>query len=117
MTWIVLLAAVLAVVRATRLVTTDEVSAPARHALARRFPPRSGPQIRPETGEEIPTAVQLRPHWLLRLVYCDWCVSFWLSLLVALALHAAGLLDPWRWVVLAWWAIAGAAGLLLDRVP
>ena len=114
MTWLILVAVSLAVFRVTRLVTTDDLAAPARRALRRRFPPTAGPLYREETGLPIPDTATIRPHWLVALSSCRWCLSVWLAAAAVLLLHASGFLDSWRWVVLAWPAVAGAAGLLGD---
>ena len=108
-----LIVATLAVVRATRLITTDQLTDPLRHALTRRFPPTNREVVRPETGRPIPDSATITPHWIVKLAACDWCVSFWLALGAALVLHAIGLMPEWRWVGMGWWGMAGAAGLLL----
>ena len=114
--WIVLVLLVLAVVRATRLITTDSITLSWRRSLARRYPPSTVAQIAEQTGRPIAGAATLSPHWVVKLVNCSWCVSFWLALVGVVGLHFAGYVSRWQLVVLAWWGVAGGAGLLLDIV-
>lgn len=114
MTILALVLAAFAVMRVTRLVTTDEVAQPLRLALVRRFPPSTKPLIQPQTGDEVEGAAVFAPHWVVVLLSCGWCLSFWLALVAVIALHFAGWLNSWALVALAWLAVAGAAGILFD---
>jgi hypothetical protein len=116
MTWLALVLLVLAVLRATRLVTTDSLTLNLRRALTRRFPPTAQPLYVEATAEPANGASVLTPHWLVKFVSCNWCVSFWFSLAGVVGLHFAGYLDRWQLVILAWWGVAGAAGYLMDFV-
>jgi hypothetical protein len=86
---------VLATARITRLVTTDEITYRWRRPLANRR--------NRDTG----------PTFMAQLVYCNWCVSVWIALAAALVARFTGLVHTWSWMVWAWLAIAGGAGLLL----
>jgi hypothetical protein len=110
-TWADLLLLALAVYRVTRLITTDSLTAPWREDLVYRFPPRVEPMRAPD-GSEIPGSARSVPHWVVRLVHCDWCVSIWTSLALTLAAHFAGLLDSWQLAGFVWLAASSAAGLL-----
>ena len=116
MTWFVLVVATLAVLRGTRLVTTDEVTAPLRLAVLRRWPSRVEPPTHPHTGQEMGDGGRAVPSWPVKLISCNWCVSFWLSGAVALGLHYSGFVPTWRWTVLAWWALAGSSGAALQLI-
>jgi hypothetical protein len=94
MTALALAVMVLATARLTRLVTTDEIT----HHFRRRL------STRRETEG---------PTFWAQLVYCNWCVSVWVALVAALVARGTGLVSTWSWVVWAWLAIAGGAGLLL----
>lgn len=88
--WLLLVLVSLAGYRATRLVTTDEISAPLRDRLHR------------EGG---------RPR-LVGFVNCDWCVGVWVCLAAALLVHLGGLVDSWAYVALLWLAAATVVGFL-----
>lgn len=79
----------LAVFRLTRLVLNDSITAPARQSITSRG-----------------------PDWVLTLLTCPWCMSFWLAILVVVLQTTV----PSQWLyasaVLAFSAVAG----LLDRL-
>lgn len=102
MTWLVLVLLTLAVLRGTRLLTADDLTAPARAWLARRF-------------NEHPKGLA-RPHWVVAFTSCGWCVSFWLAGASVVVARALGGIGRGPFIVLAWWGVAGASGLLLDWV-
>lgn len=81
--WAWWITAALAAYRATRLVTTDEVSRPAREAIARRS------------------------TWLGYLVTCDWCVGFWISVALVVALWRVPTPTAYVALALAWSALVG----------
>ena len=112
MTWLVFVLLALAVYRVTRAIVRDQVGAPVRRALARRFPPRVGPLVDEATGTEIEGTATVRPRWPVVLASCAWCLGTWLSLAGVLAVHLAGLLDSWFLVVLAWLAVSSVVGLI-----
>lgn len=114
MTWLVLVVLGLGTYRVTRLITTDTVTAPLRYALARRFPGGTRPLVRPETGKDIPETGEVHFHWVVELIYCDWCVSVWVAAVLVLAAHFTGLIGPWRWAGLAWPAVATLSGLVTN---
>jgi uncharacterized protein DUF1360 len=103
--------AVLACYRATRLVTTDTITAPMRHGVLRRFPPRTLPLEDP-AGQPIEGTAGLRPTWQVELVNCTWCIGLWVALALVLALHFTGYANSWLIVGFAWFAVAAVAGLL-----
>lgn len=116
MTWLVLVVLSLATYRVTRAIAVDEVAEPLRMALARRFPPSTYPLQRRETGHEIPETATVVPSWPVRLVYCEWCLSVWVSAALVLGAHYAGLVGPWRWVGFAWPAVAALSGAVTNWV-
>lgn len=85
----------LAVARATRAVTTDEVTEPMRGWMAERW------------------SDELGPRWPVVLVNCDWCIGFWLALLAAVLGKVTGLVHTWTWAGWCWPGMACAAGLTL----
>jgi hypothetical protein len=93
--WLLVLLAVLATARLTRLVARDAISDPARAWLHERG-----------------------PEWLTYLVHCPWCVSIWLGAGVAAATYNW----PARWwvviplVALTASYVTGALALLTARL-
>ena len=112
MTWLGLVIVTLAVMRVTRLVVADDITEPLRQAVTRRWPYQSKPMIRTYDAQPITETAQLVPQWPTKLLACQWCVSFWLSLAGALLAHASGVLPTWTEFGWGWPAIAGGAGLL-----
>ncbi len=86
--WLVLDA--LAVYRLTRLTQRDTITAGPRSWMHKRY----------------------KGGWLLELVTCPWCMSFWIGLGVALATYFAPF--AWSWPAAAL-ALSAVAGWLTDR--
>lgn len=87
---IILAVALGAVLRITRLVVEDAITAPVREALDRRAEPR------PTRRERPASAPRPRQPWafLSALVGCSWCTSVWV---------AFGVLAPlWAWYGYDW---------------
>jgi len=112
------LVAVLATLRLTRFVTTDDlglwtVKTPAYNWAARHEPPM--PVIEPWDGlpeHFVEPVERIRvPGWRLRLVSgleCPFCVGFWIGVIVlGLLWLAGGPEDPAEW----WWFGAGVFAL------
>lgn len=83
---VVLIVAILAAARLTRLITTDTFGEPVRLAVSRS-----------DFGRE--------------LIHCPWCIGFWISLAVALVTMASWP-HPVTVVVLIAFAISEAVGLI-----
>jgi hypothetical protein len=100
----------LAVVRATRLVTTDDLTEPMRRWLGRRFPPYR----RTLTYKDGEAASHVTvPSFVVRLSSCDWCVSVYLAAVAALVGKWTHMVPTWQWIGWSWLGMAGGAGLLL----
>jgi hypothetical protein len=91
---------VLASARATRVLFYDEIAAPLRGWVTRKWP---------------------EPSWPAKIVGCYWCSSFWISGLLSLYVHTlaafAGWL-PWHTVALlpiTTFAVAYGASWVLDK--
>ena len=97
MSAVALVVMILAAARVTRLVTTDDITEGARMRLVQRY---RGP-----LEEPMPL--------LLRLIFCDWCVAFWIAAGAALLGRATGLVHSWTWAAWSWPAIATGAALTL----
>lgn len=90
--WILI--AALATYRLTRLVTADKITEPLRDWISRRS------------------------STLGYLITCDWCLSIWISPLIAmlLILHPEGDLTRWGLLALAFSALTGLLSLLERRL-
>lgn len=111
MTWEAFVLMVLATYRLTRLVTTDDLTAPLRLRLAERYPAHVGP-VRDSNGRAVAGSATNVPSAIVVLVHCVWCMGIWVALGAALALHFAGLCNSWTYVVLTWLAAATVVGFL-----
>lgn len=91
---------VLATARLTRVFNIDEIAAPLRDWILRRWPAPSKPT---------------------KLVACYWCSAVWTALLTCLWTHSslifAGWLQPKTALLfpIAWFAVAYAASWVLDK--
>ena len=91
--WLQFVIISLAAYRLTRLVTTDEITAPLREWVWRRRPPESS-----------------RIGYLLA---CDWCTGIWVGSLLVVGHMIAPV--PATWVCLAL-AVAATVGILSERM-
>lgn len=117
MTTAAALVALLAVYRLTLLVTHDTLTERPFDALVGWLNRRKHPDP-PDPGNATATAdVQLaraaKPHVLVKLMDCPWCVSFWIG--------AAVFASAWWWADRwPWWVVAGglagsaSAGMFTD---
>lgn len=112
MTWLVLVVLAAGTYRVARLVSTDEVTAPLRHAMARRWPPSTKPPMRWQTGQPVPDAASLVASWPVRLVSCEWCTAVWVAGAMVLGAHYCGLVHTWAWTGYSWPAVATGSGLV-----
>lgn len=91
---------VLAVARATRVLFYDEIAAPFRRWVIRKWP---------------------EPSWPAKIIGCYWCSSFWISALMCIYVHAAACFAgwlPWQSAALApvtTFAVAYGASWVLDK--
>lgn len=99
---LVFVALVLAAARATRVIVIDEVAAPLRNWVLRKWPVPSKPS---------------------KLIRCYWCAGFWISaFLCLLAATAAPAPVTWRqwvagvcWYLITTFAVAYASSWVLDK--
>lgn len=75
------LAGALVATRVTRLLTADRVTAPARDRVIARYG---------------------MGHWFTYFVHCPWCVGWWVSVAVGVAVWFTA---PGGWPVSAWWGV------------
>jgi Protein of unknown function (DUF1360) len=110
--WLVWTVYALAVYRATRLVTTDEITEPFRRRIQSRG---WREQVRLDARDVVietrtidaPGARGALARWTFSLVTCNWCVSMWVAGgVLMLALHQAAWFF-WLALVGCWSAIAG----------
>lgn len=111
MTWGYLVLITLTACRLTRLVTRDDITAPVRAWVVRRYPPHAEPVLdalsRPVAG-----SARNVPSWPAVFVHCDWCVGVWTSLGAVVVGHFVGLVPRWQVVGFAWLAISMVVGSL-----
>ena len=100
MTWLTFVLVSLTAARVTRLITSDSLTTPLRHALVNHASQRK------------------HAPWYVVLVHCDWCVSIWVA--GAATLVAVGLgLSSWHAALFLWGGsafLAGAVLAWLDRL-
>ncbi|MDQ8706206.1 DUF1360 domain-containing protein [Streptomyces sp. LHD-70] len=84
---------VLAVARATRLITTDSLTRPLRDKLGERaLAAYRRDEQATDTSEREPSVPPRAPgeRGLYALVTCPWCIGFWLSMLAYVLIYAIG---------------------------
>lgn len=113
MTPVVLVLVALAAFRLTRLATTDSNTAGLRRRLLKRFPGRTVP-LYDDAGQPVPNTGTVKPHPLVVLSTCDWCLGIWTSAGVVLVAHACGIVQSWSMTCFGIGASAAIVGLLAD---
>ncbi|WP_228726665.1 DUF1360 domain-containing protein [Prauserella sediminis] len=112
MTWMTLVLAVGTAARITRLITTDTITESLRHAVLFSRQQRTALAA----GQPAPPAARPRVAkvraMLYKLVTCDWCAGFWVSVAVAPLVLYADTSSPWFIIPATALTLSYAVGLL-----